>query len=280
MCWRSGLALITATWVCGTAWADPLTFVRAVPLTSGLPGFGGISAIETRDGSTAVLLSDRGAAFSVSLNRAAGTYEVARLSQPQPDRDSEGLAYSGGDLFYSYEGPGEVVDQQGKALPDNPAFHIYHPNGSFEALAAEANGTVYTLPERSGHKARGFPVYRFRNGAWDVPATLSRRNPFLPVGADIGPDGRLYILERAFSPLGFRSRIRTLDPMDWTAPPRTLLTTHAGQHDNLEGVTVWQSISGATCLSMVSDDNFLSILRTELVEYALTETLAGGATCD
>ena len=45
-------------------------------------------------------------------------------------------------------------------------------------------------------------------------------------------------------------------------------------------LAIWQSKSGATCLSMVSDDNFLSIQRTELVEYALTETLAGGATCD
>jgi hypothetical protein len=31
---------------------------------------------------------------------------------------------------------------------------------------------------------------------------------------------------------------------------------------------------------LVSDDNFLRVMRNELVEYALTETLAGGASCD
>jgi hypothetical protein len=45
-------------------------------------------------------------------------------------------------------------------------------------------------------------------------------------------------------------------------------------------LAVWQSHSGATCLTLVSDNNFLAIQRTEMVEYALTETLAGGARCD
>ncbi len=111
-------------------------------------------------------------------------------------------------------------------------------------------------------------------------AFLPRRGSFLPTGADIGPDGLLYILERAFTALGFRSRIRRLDPAAPGAGVQTLITTPMGLHDNLEGISVWRSNTGATCLTLVSDDNFLAIQTSELVEYALTETLAGGASCD
>ena len=109
---------------------------------------------------------------------------------------------------------------------------------------------------------------------------MPQRGPFQPTGADIGPDGLLYILERAFTPLGFRSRIRRVDPNSPGVEAQTLITTSPGVHDNLEGISVWQSHSGATCLTLVSDDNFLAIQTSELVEYALTETLAGDASCD
>ncbi|WP_415404979.1 esterase-like activity of phytase family protein [Tateyamaria sp. SN3-11] len=277
MRWRPGLALILAA---TGASADPLTHVRTIPLASGLAGFGGLSAIEMRGPDRAIVLSDRGQAFALVLDREAESVTITTAAQPQPHRDSEGLAYAGDQLFFSYEGPAEVVAQDGTTLPSHPDFATYHPNGSLEALAADADGTLYTLPERSGDVARAFPVYRFQNGQWDVPARLPRIGPFLPAGADIGPDGRLFVLERAFTPLGFRSRIRTLDPNNWEAPAQTLLKTRAGQHDNLEGLAIWQSGSGATCLSMVSDNNFLSVQRTEIVEYALTETLAPGKTCD
>ena len=277
MRWRSSLALIL--FGC-SAQADPLTFQRAVTLQSDLPGFGGLSAIEMRDPGSAIVLSDRGQAFTLTFGPDRRDITVAATDQPQPHRDSEGLAFAGETLFFSYEGPGEVVDQSGRALPPHPDFAGYHPNGSLEALAGAPDGTLYTLPERSGDTARLFPIYRFRNGSWDIIAHLPRTGPFLPAGADIGPEGALYILERALSPLGFRSRITRLDPNASDTAFEVLLLTRPGQHDNLEGLAIWQSSSGATCLTMVSDNNFLSVQRTELVDYALTETLAGDASCD
>ncbi len=276
MRWRSGLALICAA---GAGAADPLSHVQDWRLTSARADFGGLSAIEMEDGTAAMVLSDRGAAFVLTLDRTTRQVRIEEAAQPHPARDSEGLARSGNTLFFSYEGPGAIVAHDGAQVPPHPDFATYHPNGSLEAVAASPDGTIYTLPERSGDPARGFPVYRYRDGAWDIAATLPRRGPFLPAGADMGPDGLLYILERAFTPLGFRSRIRRLDP-DAPDAIDTLLTTSAGRHDNLEGLAIWQSESGATCLTMVSDNNFLSVQRTELVEYALTETLASGGTCD
>ncbi|WP_299618452.1 esterase-like activity of phytase family protein [uncultured Tateyamaria sp.] len=278
MRWRLSLALILS----GTAGvAEPLTFVRSVVLGSDLPEFGGLSAIEMPlSGSEALMLSDRGAAFALSIDRAAGTYAITSVPQPRPHRDSEGLAWDGTAMFFSYEGPGAVVRADGKRLAVHPDFSTHRPNGSLEALAAAPDGTLYTLPERSGDPNIPFPIYRYTGGTWEKWAALPRLGPFLPAGADIGPDGMLYILERAFSPLGFRSRIRRLDPKAPEVETETVLKTRAGLHDNLEGLALWRSDSGATCLSMVSDNNFLSVQRTELVEYALTETLAGGATCD
>ena len=48
----------------------------------------------------------------------------------------------------------------------------------------------------------------------------------------------------------------------------------AVRHDNLEGLAVWRDDSGAIRLTMISDDNFNLLQRTELVEYAVPETLA------
>lgn len=277
MRWRLSFALI---WLASASLADPLTYLRSISLE----GLGGVSAIEVEPGGTpAFVLSDRGQGHRFSIIRKGETGRITDIEQvklPYPKRDTEGLAKSRVGTFYSYEDSGRVSRDTGEDLPSHPDFAKYERNGSLEALAAAPDGTLYTLPERSKAKGKPFPIYRYSKGAWDVIAYLPRRGPFQPTGADIGPDGLLYILERAFTPLGFRSRIRRLDPAAPKAGARTLITTRLGFHDNLEGISVWRSNSGAICLTLVSDDNFLTIQTSELVEYALTETLAGRATCD
>lgn len=277
MRWCLSLALIFAP--CLSA-ADPLTFQRQILLQSDLPGFGGLSAIEMRGPDSAIVLSDRGHVFILTFDPDTRQPSITSGTQPHPDRDSEGLAYAGDTLFFSYEGPDAMVAHSKAVVPNHPDFATFSDNGSLEALAGARDGTLYTLPERFSDPSQPFPLYRFRNGVWDIIGHVPRRGGFRPVGADIGPDGMLYILQRAFGLLGFRSRIIRLDPDDLKATPMTLLTTGPGLHDNLEGLTVWRSTSGATCLSMVADDNFASFLRNELVEYAVTETLADGITCD
>ena len=277
MRWRFSCALILAA---SAACADPLTFVRATTLAADVRDFGGLSAIEMEGPDSAIVLSDRGQAFSLAFDRTTGAIAVARMVQPRPDRDSEGLAFAAGRLYFSYEGPAEIFTQSGQAIDPHPDFATLPSNRSLEALAGDADGTLYALPERALGKDVTFPIYRYRDGAWDVAGHLPKVGLFLPTGADIGPDGMLYILERALSPFGFRTQIRRVDPNAPEREAEILLNTYPGQHDNLEGLAIWQSDSGATCLSMVSDDNFRAIQRSELVEYALTETLADGAHCD
>ncbi|MDZ4134183.1 MAG: esterase-like activity of phytase family protein, partial [Paracoccaceae bacterium] len=158
-------------------------------------------------------------------------------------------------------------------LPDHPDFRRMRANSALEALAIDARGTLYTLPEQSGSAQSPFPVYRFRNGAWDKPFSIARRGGFLPVAADFGPDGRFYLLERQFRGIaGFASRVRRFDiGQTGISGETTVLETPSGRHDNLEGLSVWRDVTGAIRLTMVSDDNFMFFQRTEIVEYRVRD---------
>lgn len=277
MCWRLSVALILSA---STSLADPLTFLRSIPLDA----LGGVSAIEVeQDGQAAFVLSDRGTAHRFTIQRTGDGGLISNITSvdlPYPAWDIEGLAISEAGTFVSYEDPASISTLDGNVLITPREFMELPSNGALEALAITPDGALLTLPENPPKRTGTIPIYRYKDGVWSIVAYLSRSGGFQATGADVGPDGELYVLERAFSALGFRTRIRriTLDAARPTA--ETVLQTGLGTHDNLEGLSVWKSSSGATCLSLVSDDNFLSVQVSELVEYAVTETLAGGATCD
>ncbi|HEX9859326.1 MAG TPA: esterase-like activity of phytase family protein [Paracoccaceae bacterium] len=258
------------------------------------PRFGGMSAIElAADGSRFAAISDRGAwtegrllrdaagqisgiqAAPLQLLRGRGESPLARLRA-----DSEGLAIApGGVAYVSFEGAARVLRYNtlggpAENLPSPPAFRKMQFNSSLEALAVDAQGRLYTLPERSGGKDRPFPVYRYRNGKWDQPFSLPRVGLFLPVAADFGPDGRLYLLERQFHGLmGFSSRVRRFAiRRGKVSGGEILLQTRPGVHDNLEGLAVWRDDDGAIRLTTISDDNFRFFFqRTEIVEYRVPD---------
>lgn len=251
------------------------------------PNFGGFSGIElTDDGGQFVAISDRGYVASGVINRngpAISGVEITALRSllgptraPLADKysDSEGLAIGpDGRLHISFEGKDGVrsftgIDQPGSPLLSSPAFVDLQPNASLEALAIGPDGALYTMPERSGLATRPFPVFRFKSGVWDQPFEIPRTGPFLISGADVGPDGRLYILERDFAGIGFRNRIRrfALDGSEEELVLRTAVRTH----DNLEGISVWEDGDGLR-MTLISDDNFRLFQRTEIVEYRLTD---------
>jgi hypothetical protein len=251
------------------------------------PHFGGFSAIElSADGMDFVVLTDRGRIARGTFTREKGTITGVAMNPLRrllgPTRapladdfsDSEGLAIGpDGTLYISFEGEDGVrsfadVDQPGSDLITTPAFDSFQPNSALEALAIGPDGALYTVPERSGLATRPFPVFRLKGGIWDQPFAIARTGPFLIAGADIGPDGRLYILERDFAGIGFRSRIRRFD-LDG-GNEETILETSLRTHDNLEGISVWQDAQGLR-LTLISDDNFRAFQRTEIVEYRLTD---------
>lgn len=253
------------------------------------PDFGGFSGLElSADGTGFTAISDRAHILRGTFTRSNG--RISRVASgplhplegregrplPQHHGDSEGLAIAAdGRTYISFEGDTRVWEYR-KArpvpLPRPPAFLQMRNNSGLEALAIDARGWLYTLPERSGELTAGFPVYRFRNGHWDQPFSIPRFGGFLVVGADFGPDGRLYILERSFTGLSFLSRVRRFDvTRSSISHGEILLQSRNGQFDNLEGLSVWRGTDGRIRLTMISDDNFKFFQRTEFVEYAVTE---------
>ena len=251
------------------------------------PRFGGFSAIElTADGAGFIALSDRAAFVKGRISRDAGIITDVQLDAleplfqgggaplPRDGQDSEGLAIADdGSIYVSFESAHGIrkfsdIDQPASDLMTSPAFDGMQVNSSLEALAIGTDGALYTMPERSGLATRPFPVFRLKDGVWDQPFSIPRKGPYLISGADIGPDGLLYILERDFAGIGFRNRIRRF-ALDGTGE-ELVIETGLRTHDNLEGISVWQDDEGLR-MTLISDDNFRAFQRTEIVEYRLTD---------
>lgn len=254
--------------------------------------FGGMSAIDVApDGMSFVALSDRGAIVPGTFLRDAqgritgvvaeplGVLRNSRDGALTPARsDSEGLAVAPeGTIYISFEIAPRVLRYRTpygrpQILPIPRDFSRMASNGALEALAIAPDGALYTMPERSVRPDGAFTVYRFREGSWDAPFAIPRDGAFLPVGADFGPDGRLYLLERDFGAFGFSTRVRRFvlagDTID---AGETLLQTSARTHGNLEGIAVWRDPAGRLRLTMIADNNFKSFLATEIVEYTVRD---------
>ncbi len=263
-------------------------FVSSLRWQSDEMWFGGLSGLEvSQDGSSFMAISDRGRMLTGDLTRKDGELIQANISHshklrgetgaslPSDRRDAEGLAITSDKSTYiSFEGTHRVVkvssDGITTPLPAHPDFANFQLNSSLEALASDEMGALYTLPERSGGETRPFPIYKFDGTAWSIPFHIARVGAFLPVGADIGPDGALYLLERDFKYVGFKSRVRRFDLTETgTQKGDTILQTALGHHDNLEAISVWRDEAGHIRLTLLSDDNFRLVQVTELVEYAI-----------
>ncbi|WP_284164077.1 esterase-like activity of phytase family protein [Frigidibacter sp. SD6-1] len=291
---RSQLGLILALGLASGAAAAPrVVVIGSYEATETAYGFGGLSALEvTADGEGFIALSDSARLFHGRFRRDGDGAIIgitldgpgAALSGPKGatlDRlhdDAEGMALGpDGQLRLSFELVSRVAryDRDGSfiaELPDFPAFEAIENDG-LEALAIAPDGALYTMPEGPGRGVRSFPVWRYANGRWSEAFRLPEDHHWRPVGADFGPDGRLYVLERdLWGLLGFRSRLRriTLEAGQPVADA-VLMESRAGAFGNLEGLSVWRDAAGALRATMVADDNFLAVMSTEFVEVRIEE---------
>lgn len=299
-----GLTLALAAWLglilpaCGLA--DPAaTLLQSTNWARSGKWFGGFSGFDIApDGQSFWVVSDNGYGSHGALMRdakgeitAITGYSSQWLQGPDGkvvegiENDAEALAMDGsGGIYVSFEGkhrvwyypaidPGFWAWAGSREVPPHPDFSTLQNNSSLEALAVAPDGAVVTIPERSGVLTRPFPIYRYRNGEWDTRLSVPRQPPFLVAGADFGPDGRLYILERHLNGIfGFQSRVRRFDyGEDGLTGEVTLFESRTGQHDNLEGIGVWRDGAGRIRMTMVSDNNFRSFQRNEIVEYVVEE---------
>ena len=282
------LLLTTANW----SLAEPqLEFSSQIVWRADVDGFGGFSALwVSEDGSEFIAVSDQGRIGEGRLERTDGKitdvkdarFDWLRDPRGQPVEDflvdGEGIAVDDeGNFYVSFEAQHRIWKYSGlgskaQAIKSPRDFASLQNNSGLEGLAIDDQRRLYTLPERSGRMDRPFPVYRYTRGSWDIPFRIPRRGEYLPASLDIGPDGKLYLLERDFSTMFFSSRIRrfTLDG-DELVDEEELLTTLPGRHQNLEGLSVWRDADGNLRLTMISDDGFKSFWSTRFVEYRLLE---------
>lgn len=254
---------------------------------------GGVSGLVlSDDGRHFVVVSDRGAMSRGELIRQDGNISGIRAEPFRPLVDPAGRPLVGdnqdaeamtrlpdGTILVSFEARGRIgrLDPESGIVTELPIpdmFRELQNNSGLEALATDGQGRVLAIPERSGKLDRPFPVYRRDGEAWSVPYAVRRDGgPFLVAGADTGPDGRLYVLERDFAKWrGFATRVRSFAYADDVlTDERLILESPLGRHDNLEGLAVWRDDTGAIRLTMVSDDNFFAFQRTEFVEYRLPD---------
>lgn len=254
--------------------------------------FGGFSGLEIgADGAMLIALSDHPALYFASIER-DGELKITSIDVTSWDRltsdignyidllngDTEGLALTAGHgLFLSLEGfhslnyvfPGSHVVNW-IDLP--PEMMKMPPNRGIEALAQDEIGRPLLI--REGFENQGdAPIYRFEGDHWTIPYRLGHAGSFLPVGADLGPDGRLYILERDYVPLiGFKSQIRSFALGETQLEDEKLLfRSGLRDYDNLEGLSVWQTPAGRIRLTAISDDNFNWFQTTQVVEFELPQ---------
>ncbi len=250
--------------------------------------FGGLSGIElSADGKHMTVITDRGRVLQATLQRDGRVVTAAKITHSvamrdaagkilrKPFIDAEGLAIApDGQHYVSFEGQHRIVTvdlQNGVTTP----FINFSPsdflgeNSGFEALSIGPDGTLFAIPEQA--KGDYFPLLAFKDGQQTIAAQIPRNGPFLPVGADFDDSGRLYLLERTVTPLGFRTRIRRIDLDAATPHSVTLIQTLPARFDNLEAISVWEDASGRTRLTLVSDDNFMPFQNTQIIEFSVID---------
>ncbi len=278
--------LVTANY----ALSAEATYLSSYAWTLSDENFGGFSSLEMDDqGQGFITTSDHGYFLSGKIKRQNGKIvsvsdqKLVPINNPKGalvdefNGDAEGIAIGpNGKIFVSFERNHRVwsyakTNSAAHKLPKHADFETLQYNSSLEALAVDKKGWLYAVPERSGRMNRPFPIYRFNGTRWDKHLSIPRRGTFLVTGADIGPDGKFYLLERDyFIPIGIATRVRSFGiTKSGLIDEQVVLQTSYGAHDNLEGISVWQDDQKHIRITLISDDNFGFFQQTELVEYVV-----------
>ena len=257
--------------------------------------FGGLSGLWLApDGRELVMVSDRGTLWRATLehegDRLTGFADwqaaaLGRVPGDPPGRiDAEALADDGADsLIVAVEGalPLRRIarDDPASVEPLPAASRLREAgakagNAGIEALATLQGGALLALSEGLFAAPGELAAWRIEDGQV-TPLRYLASDGFVPTGADRLGD-TVYIVERRFSLLdgGFASRIVALDieqvrEGQLLRPHSLALLGRPAISENFEGIAVRQSADGRVLLYLVSDDNFLPLQRTLLLQLSL-----------
>jgi hypothetical protein len=281
-----------------------LQFRSGLVLTSGFPGFGGLSGIRLdRKGQRFISFSDKGSWFTGRIvyqgSEMTGLADVEAAPMLGADGrpitargwfDSESIALDGPFVYIGLERVNQVLRfdfsegftrSRGEVVPMPPAVKKLPFNKGLEALAMVPKGlplagTLIALSER-GLDANGNLIAFLVGGPSPGQFSVRRTDHFDISDATLLASGELLVLERKFSLVtGVGIRIRRI-PLQALAPGAlvdgsVIFEADLGHEiDNMEGIDVFVTPEGDTVLTMISDDNFSLIQRTLLLQFTLVE---------
>ena len=253
----------------------PLHLAGAWHLTSDDPRLGGISALTIADGRL-LALSDSGVVIRFSPSRKSA--EIGELpdgpgeKQFTVNRDSEALVADprGRGWWVSFENRDELwlYDRafaralQRISLGKRP----WRLNSGIEGAVAEGKSLLLlheagdNLIRVTGTVARAMPIAGARARLSDA--------------VDIG-GGRVLIVERQLTPLGFRNALVELERAGDSYRLGRRYPLPLGRRDNVEAAAVEILPGGRRRLWLMTDDNFHGRMRTLLVALDLPASLSG-----
>lgn len=269
----------------GGDYADGVELLGAWRLESLDEAFGGLSGLLVEE--TAVTaVTDQGT--WVTGVRAGETLAPAIALRPMTGEngqtfdkaggDAEGLARRGGRLIVSFERDHRIAahvgdGQLGRTIR-NRRFEAFANNAGLEALATLPDGRLIALTE--GSDARGFTVVVVDQRGRVALGRLPKLSRHQVTGADIGPDGRFYLLLRDYSVVrGVSIRLLRyrLGPNGLPDPgsAKTLAAWESASGiDNMEAAAVFRDgEDGPVTVWLVSDDNFNPVQRTILIALSV-----------
>lgn len=253
--------------------------------------FGGFSGIAmTADGASFLAISDQGWLFRAELGRdAAGRITDARTvwqgrfldNKGVPvtpfQADAEALAVApDGTVFVGFEAYSRIAAFHPPNMMPAPQhvwdrFKHLWGNEAFEGLAILPDESLLVVLEEPRDGL--YTTLIGRDHEWRDGPSLPASDGFAASDITVGPDGWLYLLERRLTLTArFVTRIRRFEIVgDAFGPGETLVETAPGALDNMEGISLWRDGVGTIVVTLISDDNFLPIQNTLLVEYDLVE---------
>ena len=272
-----------------------LRFEAGFALGAADPRFGGLSGLWLApDGHALVMVTDHGTLWRAALEHADdrltgfGDWQAAALGRvagdPRDRIDAEALADDGaGDLIVAVEGalPLRRIarDDPASAAPLPGASELEEAgaadgNTGIEALATLQGGALLALSEGILAAPGQLAAWRIQDGEV-TPLRYVASDGFVPTGAD-RLDDTIYIVERRFSLRdgGFASRIVALEVEQVLqgGPLRPRPLAELGRpaiSENFEAIAVREGADGQALLYLVSDDNFLPLQRTRLLQFSL-----------
>ncbi len=280
------LALTATPTLLGPARFGPgVDLLGAWVLSASDPDFGGISGLLI-EGTALTAVTDRGRWLTARLESetpelisdariARMRHEDGRPLEGRQEWDAEGLTRLAGQLVVSFEQDHRLMLHLGGGRLGQ-AFTLMGvgalpSNAGLEGLAALPDGRLLAIAE--GRDGDAFPFWVV-GPAQGIRGVLPARSKHDVTAADIGPDGRLYLVQRHYSRAEGVS-IRVLryllgeggTPVAGSAVELAAFDALSGI-DNMEGIAAVGGPDGLT-LWIVSDDNFNPPQRNLLVALTL-----------